>query len=348
MSTSAPAGKSKKKKSTKPAGLPDERFWIKYSQNHELPLSVTSSVFIHVLAFGFVALILAGIFSGLFGRTNKPEVKSFAVAGGGGNGGTGDTEAIGEASIPTGTEAAVKPTPTEPIKPIETKELLPPNPSIEPIVKPNEGPSRIVEETILSNSRMSDIAKKANEALASAEAKRAGPGEKGTGGGRGGGNGTGTGTGNGDGSGNITSEGQKRNLRWTMIFRTYSGADYLKQLHDLNATLAVPEGDGEFLVFRDLGKRPYIGHKEQAGSVGGIRWTDDRADSVPALARSLGLKHQPPYIMAFFKGDLEAELRRLEKQRFSGDENLIEETIFRVVQRNGRYVPEVADLKYKR
>src|SRR5580700_11123624 len=76
--TAPPKGKSKK---AKPAGLPDERFWIKYSPHHELPLSAASSVFVHALAFGVIGLILAGFLSGLFGGRHPAEVKAIEIAG---------------------------------------------------------------------------------------------------------------------------------------------------------------------------------------------------------------------------------------------------------------------------
>jgi hypothetical protein len=134
-----------------------------------------------------------------------------------------------------------------------------------------------------------------------------------------------------------------------MIFRTHSGLDYLKQLQDLGAILATPEGSDEFLVYRDLGKRPIIGRKEDVGTLPGLRWVDDRADSVPALAQSMGLRFRPPYIVAYFPSKLEAQLLKLEKERFKGDENDIEETIFRIEQRpGGKYVPVVQELHPKR
>ena len=346
MSTATPPKKAKLKK-TGPAGLPDERFWIKYSPHHELPLSVTSSVFLHAMAFGVIGLILAGFLSGLFSPKPPPPVQAFGLQGGGG----GD---------PNGAEGGTDPAPsngkevTEPVKQADNvkpvvpdKDLTPPTATQQSIVKPEEGPARLFREVTLSPKSLSGVARDASERLAAiAEKGKGGNGKRG-GLGEGVGTGTGNKTGSGSGSGGtITSE---RQLRWTMIFRTHSGNDYLKQLQDLNATLATPESNDEFTVYRDLGRRPLQGRKEDVSKELGLRWIDDRADSVPALAASMGLRHRPPYIVAFFPRSLEDTLRKIESQNFRGDETQIEETIFRIEQRpGGKYVPVFQDLRLKK
>ena len=345
MSTATAPKKGKLKKAG-PAGLPDERFWIKYSPHHELPLSVTSSLFLHALAFGLIGLILAGFLSGLFGVKKPAPVQTFALAGGGGGDPNGNGEVNSEAAVPTGKEAVDKPKTTDPAPTIENKDLKPPTAVTEPLVKPNEGSSRLFEEATLSPKNLSDVARQANDRLNAIAKGKAGPG---VGGGEGGGEGTGIGNEKGPGSGKGTIATEKRRLRWTMIFRTYSGNDYLKQLQDLGAILATPEGTDEFLVYRELGKRPVIGRKEDVGQLPGLRWIDDRADSVPALALSMGLRFRPPYIVAYFPIKLEEQLRKLEKERFAGDENDIEETVFRIEQRpGGKYVPVVHDLRRRK
>ena len=52
---------------------------------------------------------------------------------------------------------------------------------------------------------------------------------------------------------------QKRVLRWTMLFDTRDGDEYAEQLRALGAILAVPGKDREYLVIRDLSKRPVTG-----------------------------------------------------------------------------------------
>ncbi len=92
-----------------------------------------------------------------------------------------------------------------------------------------------------------------------------------------------------------------------------------------------------------------VGRTEDVGTLGGrLRWIDDRPDSVPALAFSMGLRSKPPFIVAFFPAKLEQELRNLESQQYPGDENDIEETTFRIEQRpGGKYVPVVHNIRRK-
>ena len=343
MST-ATAPKKGTPKKTGPAGLPDERFWIKYSPHHELPLSVTSSVFIHAMAFGVIGLILAGFLSGLFSPKPPPPVQAFTIGGGGGdpNGGEAGTDPAPS----NGKEVTETVKQADPVQPVEAnKDLTPPPATVQPLVKPDEGPSRLFQQVTLSPKNLGDVARTANDRLAAIAAK--GQGGPGNGGGQGGGEGAGVGNQKGNGSGGtIRSD---RQLRWTMIFRTRSGLDYLKQLHDLGAILATPESNDEFLVFRDLGRRPLIGRKEDVGKETGLRWIDDRADSVPELAKSMGLKYRPAFIVAYFPAKLEEELRKIESQHFRGDEAQIEETTFRIELRpGGKYAPVFQDLRQKR
>src|SRR5437879_11950888 len=57
-----------------------------------------------------------------------------------------------------------------------------------------------------------------------------------------------------NGTGVVVNERTKRQLRWVMNFSTYDGSDYLKQLEDLGAKLAVPQkGENQkFLLINDL------------------------------------------------------------------------------------------------
>ena len=180
MSTVTPTPKGKPKKA-RPVGLPDEKFWIKYSPHHELPLSVTSSIFIHAVAFGMIGLILAGILSGLFGGKHQADVKPFQLAGGGGGDPNGNADA-NNGALPSGNEVK-ETTKTEPIQPVEaTKTLNTPDKKTEPLVNdPKDVIQRLMEEPVLSQKNMGDIATKANAKVAAAIAK--GGGGPGTGGG---------------------------------------------------------------------------------------------------------------------------------------------------------------------
>ncbi len=186
MSTLAPAAKSKKKKSARPAGPPDERFWIKYSQNHELPLSVTSSLFIHALALGFVGLVLAGFLAGLFNHKRPPEVQPFAIGGDGGGGGdpNGSVATPGAEAINPGAEAAkqvnAKP---EAIPPVEPKDLNIKIMPDSPLINPSQVVQRVEGTQTLSPANLDEAIKRAQARAVASRDK--GKGGEGGGGGKG-------------------------------------------------------------------------------------------------------------------------------------------------------------------
>ncbi len=342
--TASPKGKPKK---ARPAGLPDERFWIKYSPHHELPLSAASSVFVHAVAFGVIGLILAGFLSGLFGGKHPAEVRAIEVAGGGGGNPNGSVENPGESAVPTGAEAIeTKPKNSDPIQPIDTKDLKTPTPPTEPLVSTNENATRLFKETKLSQTNLSDLARKANDRLASPSSK--GQGGAGSGGGMGDGNGTGSGNEIGPGSGKGTIS-EARNIRWTMKFRTENGEDYFRQLRDIGAYLVVPLDSGEVLVFRDLYSKPLVGRTEDAATLPRLQWADTDPVTVRDVSKVLGLRQVPPRIIAVFPPKLEDELRKLEHEKFKGDENKIAETEFAMVRfSHGKYVPKVVEIRLKK
>jgi hypothetical protein len=347
MSTSAPAAKAKKKLA-RPAGLPDERFWIKYSQNHELPLSVTSSLFIHALALGFVGLVLAGVLAGLFTKQRRPEVMAVSVAGGGGGDPNGSVESPGAEAINPGTEAA-KQTNAKPetISPIEPKDLKVPPVTEKPLIDSAEvvRMENLKPMSAAADNLSAEI-KKAQDRVAAARTRAKGQGGQGTGGGLG--DGTGTGIGNskgpGAGAGSIT---QSRKARWTLLFTTSSPLDYLHQLRDLGAIIAIPEPDGRFLVFRDLKVTPLVGRIESGAELPLISYSDNEPASVSGLAKLLHLRSTPAFFMAFFDQKLENQLLELEKRQYSGDENNIAATFFQFDRiGNGKFRPRVREIRY--
>jgi WD40 repeat protein/biopolymer transport protein ExbD len=142
---------------------------------------------------------------------------------------------------------------------------------------------------------------------------------------------------------------QQRQLRWTLIFDTKDGNDYLKQLNGLGAFLAIPGPDGKHFVIRDLMKRPVEMKEEDLAGIDRIFWVDDRPESVQGLARALGLPRTPEHIAAFFPPRLERELLDKETARPGGpvSEDRIAETRFKIVRRGDQYVLVVADQRLK-
>jgi hypothetical protein len=135
-------------------------------------------------------------------------------------------------------------------------------------------------------------------------------------------------------------EREKRLLRWSMHFNTKDGKDYLKQLTALGASIALPvQGEnGKFLLIRDL-KQPDKAAIEDVSTIENIYWIDGRKESVgPLLAALPKYAHlkDPSFIVAFFPGELEKKLVKLELNLAKRDskfksEDQIQETKFKVV-----------------
>ena len=140
-----------------------------------------------------------------------------------------------------------------------------------------------------------------------------------------------------------------RQLRWTLLFNTHDGRDYLLQLHSLGAILAIPGEDDQLRLVRDLLKRPVQLRVEDLGELDRIYWIDRKPESVQSLTLALGLALSPKFIAAFFPAKLEKELLDKELRYLGkrGTEDDIKETVFRVVKRGDRYEAVVVEQKLK-
>ena len=80
-----PSPEKKSPRLEKELTLPEERFWVRYSPHHELPLSSMSSFAIHVVVIVLAALTgwIASRF--LADRARPIPVEAITIAGGGGN-----------------------------------------------------------------------------------------------------------------------------------------------------------------------------------------------------------------------------------------------------------------------
>src|SRR5262249_49171120 len=72
---------------------PEERFWVKYSPNHELPVSSVSSIALHALVIGL--LILIGFVLSQYRQQQRQPVQQDAVEIAGGGGLDGDSTGTG-------------------------------------------------------------------------------------------------------------------------------------------------------------------------------------------------------------------------------------------------------------
>ena len=158
------------------------------------------------------------------------------------------------------------------------------------------------------------------------------------------GNGKGDGSnGSGTGPGDATTSGS-RSMRWTIIFKTNSGQDYLKQLSVFKAKLLIPEPpDFKSNRFFDDISQPNEGKPLKGQQLPGMEFTDGDATSASKIARALGLNYDPPNFTAFFPKEVEDELAAKERSYRNRREDQIFSTTFRVIERNGTYVITVTD-----
>jgi hypothetical protein len=230
--------------------------------------------------------------------------------------------------------------------PNPTPQLTPDDPK-RPDLKPKEASkldlnNDFKREIARSNNESMQALKNLDDRLRSKLSDGLNPGKgrggEGSGGGRGSGVGTGDGSGRGDGKANLTQR-EKRMLRWSMIFATNSGPDYLAQLKGLGAILAVPvkEEPGaipEYRLIRDLDKRPAVLLDEDVAKLNRIYWIDNKPQSVNDVLGALGvrLRPAPSHFVAFMPAQLEDRLFELERDYKGLKEDQIEETKFKAVR----------------
>lgn len=318
----------------KPTRSSDQPFWARYSPHHELPLSISSSIFLHAAFLALIGLILVGFADRLF--RPRPTLRApdlIGLTGDGGNpGGPRGDGGIDNsaAAIPAVSESRAsqgEASTTEPAIDLN----VPDRPKLLP-----EEHGGVVERN-LGGPNLDQRARQVRDKLAKLTPKKRGD-KDGPGG-----------PGEGEKIPGETGPKfrQERQNRWMLVFQTRDGADYLAKLHALGAILVTPNKAGDWLVYRNLKNPPLLGKTEQVPP-DRIFWIDDESKSIQSLALAMGLKSSPEYIAAFFPASLEDHLRKLEKDRFSGKEEDIELTRFRVVQHGNKYVVELVEVKTRK
>lgn len=299
---------------------PEEKFWKRYSPHHELPLSATTSVLLHGLAFG-ILIALAYLALKLTTESNKPlPVDAIAIAPGGG----GDPSGQGDgAGAPGKTEDVDKanPNPTGKTEPRETLKQA----NVDPLTLPEyQTPAgRLLDDAASQDAleSLTKLSEATRKELFAGLGRSKGEGGTGTGGGKG--DGVGAGEGDGIGSGKMTAR-QKRVVRWKLLF---DRNEYQRQLAFFGAVIALPQPGGEYLVIRNLNQPQ--GKVEDLSKINLFFCVDPDPQSVAALTRALGVS-PASHVVAFFPDTFEKELIRLEKAFRGKEENQVRETRFHV------------------
>ncbi len=335
---------------------PDERFWQRYSPHGELPLSGASSLAVHLLVLGLM-MLLAWLAIAVFSHTSRSlPVEAVHYGGGGGNRhGIGDVPDRGAAVVEAGGSEDVKPNNPVTEQPSPRPDL-PTDAGPKQQFKFDEADKRYIHRSDSDGAKAFQRLNQANQRVRLPDKESGyGRGGKGSGGGSGEGVGTGTGNGRGEGTGTLTQR-EKRMLRWSMVFDTSSGRDYVSQLSGLGAILAVPvREDGksiDYKIVRDLtpGRAKLL--DEDIGKIQRIYWVDDKAQSVNDVMAILGIPVRPSHFVAFMPEELEQKLFKLEKDWLETinkghTEDDIQETRFRIKRTGTKYEPVVVSQKIK-
>jgi hypothetical protein len=339
----APTGSQQTSPVLEPA---KDAFWQKYSSRFELPLSSAVSLALHGLLIA--VLLLAGIMLVRSQADSKPlpvEPLQIGDASGEHDQKDGDLrpapkEQIGDRQsplppvppLPAGAERLNQPT-------------LPPEP---PAVFTNPA-ARILEAAEGASADLNQATENLKNHIRREQERGAvsSGGKPGQGQGPPGARGLEEGQKRTPGSSNpsqrLDQQRIERRDRWVMVFQTWDGNDYLRQLEALGAILAIPQPDNRFLIIRDLKQKPAQGRIEDVAEIQRVFWIDDKPDSVRALAGALQLREIPARIVAFFPEQLEADLLRKELRFRNRREEGIRKTYFRVERRGNSYEPRVVD-----
>jgi hypothetical protein len=292
---------------------PDERFWKRYSPHHEFPLSSVSSIALHILLLGLLALGARLAYLWGMGAT-APQVLSEGVnvkIGGGGGPKGGKVPGPGQNQNLPGERTEEKKDTTE--KEPETVKLDPSQiASIPREIQEDPVAKRYIARGNKNVSVLRDMNTEAGQMLRRGVKEESGMGKDGPGrdGGKDGGKDKGMGDASGPGTSAKLNEREKRMLRWVMSFNTRGGGptEYFKQLSSLGAVIAIPDGKGYKIVYYPPGA-PKVKSVEELNR---IYWKDYDRNSVGQMMRSLGIRAMPDHFVAFMPQELEEHLFKME------------------------------------
>jgi hypothetical protein len=347
MSTQAPVSAPTKlgKQLRELPKQPSEQFWQRYSPHHELPISGISSIALHVFIGSLV--VVGAVWLGQAKAKDKMPVPFGMVQisdtpdGESGNDKmvSGEQVASNLPPIPTTPRQDWKlpPLPNEPMPGlnIPVKEGI----DVGSVLKENEEARKRIREMPALDRRLLDE-------LANKQAAKDGTGQQGKKGTKGGPE-----KGDPKADGVVNNERVNRKLRWIMNFSTTDGRDYLKQLEDLGAKLAIPLKGEKYLLINDLSKPAKTETVDDLSSLNLIWWTDNTEKSVEGLTKALKIKETPAIIIAFFPKELEDRLAKMElafaeKNGYKSVDE-VGETTYRIKQVKSKYEPVVVDQRYK-
>lgn len=345
---------------------PEDTMWQRYSSRFELPLAGVTSVFLHGLVIGLLAIGGLAFFLSASLEAFKP-VKMDVVTLDGPGGFEGES---GEPGSPGSPDAGgVK---TEQVTPLEQKSEVgdPPMPTpsafkdpamqldVPPMIDDGLPPvdGELAIEIAKVTKEAEERVKREMKIVTPPAAKPSGgtgkkPGPVGTGGtgGVGGGKGPGKGNLKGPGTGFPGRKGTQQEIyaiRWRFDL-SGDAKEHARKLAAMGVTVAIPapNPNGGFFIITDLNRRPADIKKDNlAHYKDAVKWFNTRPESVQLLARELQLPYMPQFVVLLLPKEREQRMAQEEAQyaRAQGrDVNRINETWFDFRLQNGAYDPTV-------
>jgi hypothetical protein len=342
---------------------PDERFWVKYSPHHELPVSSASSLTLHVLIIGLVILIGYMLSQSRQQQSQPVQQDAVEIAGGGGLEGDSLGTGTGGKTVGERTEQVANSSPrgkSEVQSSQPSADLKLPEASKTPLDVPKSTESTEPYESAISG--LSELEKavredfdrqtKAVAARAAAKASKSGGRDglsKGSGGGTGGGRdgGIGKGVGPGGGTGGpgsrLLTRQQRREMRWRIDF-SGDPAEHIRKLKALHIALAVPTRQQGMFLLIDLTQTPPAPRKDNLASwVDKVKWFNKHPPSLQGMMQQLRLPELPQYAVIFLPDDMEQEMLRLEEAYAGRREDQIQLTEFVIERHADGYRPKVVN-----
>jgi hypothetical protein len=319
--------------------LPEEEFWDRYNKRLEFPIATVATVFLHVVVGAILVYVLVGLMDGGEDRSNPP-LQLIAVSGAddtgegsSGSGGQENPDIVRDVDPFVGVRN-VLPTPESlaDAKADIQKMVLPDTTGNLPISAPNAAAYSQLDDTIRK--------KLLGVGSQKGEGNQPGKGFDGSA---------------GSGPGGVGSDSTRaRGLRWVLRFRVASGKDYLDQLRAMGAEILVPLDDKkppQSILVPDLENptaQRVASDADYKRLAGKIQFSDTRKDQVREVCAALGVKTDAKTFWAFFPKSLEEELAHKEKSYRNRRSEDIEETIFRVVVRGGKFELVIDDQRVKK
>ena len=311
----------------------EEDVWEKYNKRMEFPLAAVAAVLLHVLVFALLIFVLVGLMGGE--DKSGPELKLMQVGGlddsGEGSAGSGGQENPDRDADVNPVTAAEKSFATpealaEAKADLSKLVLDDPNGKL-PISAPNAQAYKDLNKSI------------AEKLLGVGGKKGSGPGA---------GSGDSGEAGNGPGGTGADST-RARGLRWVLRFKVAGGSDYVDQLKAMGAEVLIPlTSDKDCILIPDLSNpaaQKVASDTDFKRLARKIQFSDNRPAQVRDVLATLGVKApgNPKAFWAFFPKNLEDELASMETNFRNRRPEQIEETIYQVTVRNGKFELKVVD-----